>query len=279
MYIPGHKDISLHYVSWMPENGARAILMLIHDLGDHVQRFQHLATYFNSKNIGVVGIDLRGHGKSGGRRGNSRYEELLRDVNELVKHTQHAYPYIPKLVYGHSMGGNLAMNFTIKFKPAIQGVIAASPWLEPPGYPNSLFLLSAKLLKLDSLITIPNNINSRHLSHDFKIVSKYEEDRLVHHRVSPRLILETNEAGTFILRNKHKFNLPLLLMHGSSDMITPWKSSAGFAKYTSSNTTFKLWEGAYHELHNEFDKEKFFAYILNWINNLSSVQHAIYGNF
>ena len=279
-FITSCKGYALHKVEWMPEEKPRAIMVVVHDIGDHVLRFQNLANYFISEGIGVIGIDLRGHGKSAGARGRACYDELLRDLSDLIKYTEKSYPYIPKIIYGNGLGGNLAMLYAIKQKVPIYGLIAASPWIR--SYYNLASLLKAGsniMMKIFPSLTISNGLNPKYLTHDLVNNKRYDEDSLVHRRISPRLLKEVNDAGEIILKNRHRCNVPLLLMHGSSDKVTSWRASAEFSEYTSEKTTFKLWEGDYHELHNEFDKEKIFEYILQWIKSISSTQRVIYGNF
>lgn len=278
-FITGYKGYALHKVAWMPETEPKAILMLVHDIGDHILRYKKLADYFTFRGIGVIGIDLRGHGKSEGQRGIAKYEDILHDTADLIRYTTAKYPYIPKFLYGNGLGGNLALYYSIRKRGYLQGLIVTSPWI------RSYFSLavttkfsSALLARIFPFYTVSSKLNSKYLTHDLATNKQYNEDPLVHRRISPRLIAEANNAGEIILKNRHRCNLPLLLMHGSLDKVTSCRATAEFAEYTSEKTTFKLWDGDYHELHNEFDKEKVFGYILEWIKNVSSTQRFIYGN-
>ena len=279
-YIKGKKGYSLHRVMWMPESSPNAIIMVIHDIGDHILRYQNLAHFFMNEGFGVIGIDLRGHGKSNGKRGCAAYNELLYDVNELVNQTYKMYPHIPKILYGNGLGGNLALLYAIKQNDPVQGLIVTSPWIRSLHKPHYFFRSGSNVvMKMLPFYRISNKINPMYLSHDFTVHKNYMTDGLVHNKISLGLLKEINIAGNIILTNRHKFNIPLLLMHGNADKVTSWHASAEFSRYTSDKTTFKLWEGYYHELHNEFDKEKIFEYILHWIKNISTTQRVIYGNF
>jgi alpha-beta hydrolase superfamily lysophospholipase len=279
-FITGYKDYALRKVTWMPEESPRAIIMVLHDIGDHAFRFKSLADYFTPEGFGVVGIDFRGHGKSDGHSGSACYQDLLRDMIALVKHTEKSFPFLPKILYGNGLGGNLALLYAIQQTVSLAGLIASSPWLRSYYQPSTFKRVSSQvMMKFLPSWTISNHLNINGLSHNSGNNKKYEEDPLVHKRISPGLITEANRAGKTIIKNRHKCNIPLLLMHGSLDRVTSWRASAEFSHYTSNNTTFKLWEGNYHELHNEFDKEKIFEYILQWLNDITSVQRVIYGNF
>lgn len=279
-FITSHKGYSLHKVTWMPKGRPKAILLIVHDIGDHILRYKNFANYFNEQEIGVVGIDLRGHGKSDGLRGSAKYSDYLEDVVDFLKYAQKQYPHCPRVVYGCGLGANLSMFCSIKQKAHIQGLIASSPWFRSYYNLTSFKKISSNILtKIIPVWTVRNKLNVKNLSHDLAIFKSYEDDTLVHHRISPGLISEANEIGDNLLRYKHKCNVPLLLMHGTSDKVTSWRASAEFSNYTSENTTLKLWENHYHELHNEFDKGKIYDYILQWINRISAVKRVIYGNF
>lgn len=268
-FIDGYGDRKLHTAKWMPEEAPRAIILLLHGLGDHIMRFHSWSNYFTDYGIGVIGMDLGGHGKSDGKRGAVQYNNLMKDVKKLLDHAHKLFPDVPRILYGHCIGGNLALNYTIRNKPAIAGVISTSPWLRSAyTYTRFSTFLSKIILKLYPSFTVEWQPKSTCLTHDTNEIREYEHDSLVHPLVSLKLLESLEDEGAFILKSKHKINTPLLLMHGSSDKITSWRATAQFAKYTSQNTTYKLWQDDYHELHHENEKVEIFEFIINWINNL-----------
>ena len=270
--IGGFDGKLLHIESWIPDSKPRAVVLLVHSLGDHIDRYKHLAHYFNAENIAVMGIDLHGHGKSKGRRGIAKFQHLVFDVKRLTEYAHLRYPNLPKIIYGHGLGANLGLTYAIQHTPCITGIISSSPWIRTVNNPSQFFIASLRKIKrFFPSYTIKNRLTAKDLTHDHECVKKYNIDPLVHDKISVRLYFGIQESGEFLLQNKHKVNVPLLLMHGSNDKITSWHATSDFAKYTSANTTFKIWKGAYHELHNEVEKEDIFEYILNWINNLPGI--------
>ncbi len=269
-FIEGSGSVRLRMVRWIPPK-MKYLVILIHGLGEHVLRYRHWAGRFNTESVGVIGIDLRGHGESGGQRGYGSIFELTADIHNLMSHVHQQYPFIPKILYGHSMGGNLVLRYTIDYKPNILGVISTSPWLRLYKPPAGFILKIANLLRRFSpRIPLSNGLFTKYISRDPQVVKDYQTDPLIHPRITPKLFFSLNDSGEFILQNKHKINLPLLLMHGTGDRITSSKASTEFVSYTSDKTTLKLWKGAYHELHHEIEKEEVFQYILRWIEGLSS---------
>jgi alpha-beta hydrolase superfamily lysophospholipase len=171
------------------------------------------------------------------------------------------------------MGGNLVIRYAIDYRPMVAGVVSSSPWLRLNNSPSELLVkLSRMSSKFFPNLTVPNRMSAFELTHDKQVVEEYLADPLVHNRISVRLFKEITESGKFILLNRHKITSPLLLMHGSADKITSCKATSDFTNFTSDFTTFKMWKGAYHELHNEFEKVEIFQYILRWIERLPSVQ-------
>ena len=273
-FATGFDNTRLHIVSWMPKAIPRAIIMLVHGSGDHILRYDHWARFFNDERIGFVGLDIRGHGKSGGKRGHGTLYDVFKDIDLLINYAKVKYPNIPRILYGQSMGGNLVMSYVIAKKPNINGLVSTSPWLRLVNPPSNFFRKVSKLLaKLTPSIALSNGLNSKNLTDDELVIKSYENDPLVHDKISPQLLLEVLETGDSLLQNRHRFNVPLLVLHGTHDKIASWRACAEFSKYTSKNTCFKSWEGGYHELHNDYDKEDVFGYITNWIDQLPFSRH------
>lgn len=267
----GYRGVKLNLVSWIPEN-MKVLLILVHGLGEHITRYRNWANMFNEKNIGMIGFDLRGHGESAGIRGDANYKNYLKDIDLLVNYTHKNYPFVQKILYGHNIGGNIALKYVIEFRPKILGVISTSPWIRPFRPPLMAIGLSKFLNRFAPFLSLPNPINPSNLSRDKTVIDSFITDPRIHYKISARLFLSMLDSGKYILRNRHKINLPILLMHGSNDKITSCRASMNFKMFTSDNTTFRIWNGAFHELHNEFEKEDVFNYILSWIEKLTSIQ-------
>lgn len=268
-WIKVDDGVNLFLQGWNPEN-PRGIVCLVHGLGEHSGRYQNLTNFFVQNELAIVGIDLHGHGKTCGKRGHvSSYDFLMDDISILLNESSKRFPNLPQILYGHSMGGNLVLNYVLRFKPEIAGVIASAPWLrlalEPPRIKIYLgFLMSNFWPKY----TQSNGIKSSKLSRVKDVVEKYEEDPLVHDKISAKLFTEVYQAGEWALQHALLLDKRTLVMHGSGDDITSHEASREFAKKADKICTFKEWPGFYHELHNEPEKEKVYHFILKWINGL-----------
>lgn len=261
-------EISLFAQSWNPDDKPKAVIVLVHGLGEHSGRYNWWATKFTEHGYSLLAFDLRGHGKSDGKRGSvTSVKTFLKDIHFIIEKSESIYNNVPKIIYGHSMGGNLVLYYAIKKKLSVKGIIVTSPWLRLTFDPSVLKVFFGKLVSL----FFPNFITSsdliaENLSHDSEVVVNYKNDPLVHDKITANLFFDIQKKGELILKNKYKLNLPLLLMHGEKDNITSHKASRRFASNTSYLTHYKQWDGMFHELHNETCKEEVFVYILNWLS-------------
>ncbi len=261
--------LELYVHHWPAARNHLSVIVIIHGLGEHGGRYSQMARRFNDHGVSVVAPDLRGHGKSGGRKGYfPHYQLLMDDISRTLADTSRRYPNLPFFLYGHSMGGNLAINYALREKPSISGVIASAPLLrihrEPPVWKRSL---CAVMLKLFPRLTMANGIPSEDLSRDGSVVKAYDEDPLVHDRVAPGF-LHVRKAGLWALDHAGDLGLPLLLMHGSADRITSHEASREFAEKAGGICTLKIWDGLYHELHNEPEKQDVNDFVLDWISGI-----------
>jgi alpha-beta hydrolase superfamily lysophospholipase len=259
--------IDLFCRSWEGES-PRANIVLVHGHGEHSLRYEHMAAFYNQNQISVISFDLRGHGKSGGKRGHTpNYDAMLNDIEDVIDNVVAESPAVPCILYGHSMGGNLVLNYGFRNPTNVKAVVASSPWIKLAFDPPQSKIMMAKLLNgIFPAMTLGSGLDASLLSHDKSVCSKYQQDPLVHDLISVRMYNEMYNHGLTALENAAKFPLPLFLFHGSEDQLTSPAASTEFAKKMGKKATLKIWEGLYHETHNEAEKQEVFAETLNWIN-------------
>ncbi len=265
-----HDGLNLFGQSWQSESENKAVIMIIHGHGDHSTRFDHWAERFVNNGFSVVGIDLRGHGKSGGKKGYiPNYNSFLNDIELLINETEKLFPQKDKILYGHSIGGNLVINYCLKREPKIKAVIASSPWLRLVYKPTKLQLMIADIVKkILPKMTQNTKLPAEFMSRDQIEVEKYINDPLVHDKMSAILYLSVTEHGEIAIEQANEFKIPLLLMHGSGDQITSHKATENFYQKSRDVATLKIWDGLYHEMHHEKEREQVFQYVIDWLSNL-----------
>jgi len=252
-----------------PEGKVRANVIFVHGLGEHINRYNDWAGLFRGEGIGFTGLDLPGHGSSDGRRGHIRSYSLTDEMIEiLIRHSVNIFPGMPVFIYGHSLGGGIVLDHIIRKKPSIQGAIVTSPWLRLAFEPGkNKLILAAIMNKIFPGFTQHSGLVPEQLSRDSEVVGRYIADPLVHDRISVSLFHNAMKAARFSIENSFSLGLPLLLMHGSDDMICSSKGSLEFAS-GSERTEIKIWDGGYHELHNEPFRMDVFNHIINWIDRV-----------
>ncbi len=254
---------------WSPDTGSpRAVVCLVHGIGEHTLRYVNVAEALTKERYVLFGADLRGHGKSEGPRGHfPSIEAVLKDIDLLLEQARKRYPGLPLILYGHSLGGILVLHYGLKHKPDIKGVIATSPSLHTALEEQPVKIMAAKVMgSLMPRVTLPSGLNVNAISHDREVVKLYNNDPLVHNKISlgfGKIMLSVNQ---WTLEHADEFSLPLLLMHGKADSIAYSSSSIEFASKLNEKYKLVLWEGAYHELHNEPEKAEVFKTMTGWIN-------------
>lgn len=249
-----------------PGEDAKAVIILIHGIGEHVQRYGHWADMFKKEGIGFAGVDLPGHGRSEGKRGHIKnYGQLAEMLDILLTSCRKTFTGVPVFLYGHSLGGGILLDYLLKKNPKVKGAIASAPLLKLGFEPPKSKLILASVMKhlLPGLIQ-QTGLETRFLSHDPDVVEKYKTDPLVHDKISVSLFQGSMEAAAYSLSHADGLKIPTLIIHGSDDMLTSPEGSREFAGKTKM-AELKIWEGGYHELHNEPFKEDVFRYILKWM--------------
>jgi alpha-beta hydrolase superfamily lysophospholipase len=257
---------SLHFQHWpLPE--ARAVVCIVHGMGEHVGRYAHVANFFSKKGIATFGFDLQGHGRTTGKRGHSEgLVSMLDDIDLLLDEATQHYPYRPIFLYGHSMGGNLVLNHVLRRKPNIQGVVATAPWIRLPNPPSPFLVGFAKIMcHVMPKFTQPNGLDINGLSNDPEVVKAYQADPLVHDRVTVKTGAEMLAGADWLNKYAGPAPCPILLMHGGNDHLTSPSGTSDFAKRLTGKVTWKQWPGLQHEIHNEPQQAEVLAFLVEWI--------------
>lgn len=246
----------------------KAVICLVHGLGEHVSRYAHVAEALGREGFVVFGADLRGHGRSGGPRGHiSSIEDFMQDIDVLFEQARTRYPDLPLYLYGHSLGGIQVLHYGLTRKPKVKGVIATSSGLHTAIEQQAMKVLMAKVLgSLLPSVAIPSGLDPKSISRDEKVVQAYIDDPLVHDKISLGFGKVMIGVTAWTLAHAGEFSLPLLLMHGKADALAFPSSSTEFAAPLKEKCTLVLWEDAYHELHNEPIKDEVFKTMTLWMD-------------
>lgn len=250
-------------------NEAKATIVLVHGMGSHSGRYEDSVIPILLQNrFNVVSFDHFGHGKTGGKRGhNPGYKYVLQSVELTICKAKERFPNLPVFLYGHSMGGNVVINFSLKSTIKIDGVIATSPMLKLAMQPPAWKLLLGEIAnKVAPSITLDSKLNPKHISRDESQISKYKDDPLVHSKISSNYSTVFFKMGKWALEHSDRLKMPMLLLHGTGDLICDYKASEQFAK-GNTLVQLKLYEGGYHELHHDLCAKEMLNDVIYWLQN------------
>jgi alpha-beta hydrolase superfamily lysophospholipase len=253
--------------TWQPAGAAKAVIALLHGVGDHSGRFPWLAEPLTDAGYAISAYDQRGHGRTEGPRIHaSSYESLLRDIDSHLEATRAKFPGIPLILYGQSFGGAQALCYVLKRRPRLSCVVASSPGLASGVHQPAAKILAGRLLsRIAPTLRIPLGSPRSSLSHDPEWIASTEADPLHSVTLSARIAIEQLTTNQWILAQT-SFPLPLLIMQGTEDRHVDPKVNAAFAQRLNGDVTFKLWEGLGHELHNELARADVLAYARTWLD-------------
>ncbi|WP_378174659.1 alpha/beta hydrolase [Aquimarina sp. SS2-1] len=253
---------------WLPKD-CKAIILLVHGMGEHSTRYtDYVIPELLAKHIGIITYDNFGHGKSSGKRGHCPSYEALMEVIDIVYHkAKETVSDLPIFLYGHSMGGNLVINYILRSDLKVAGAILTSPFLRLAFQPPAWKMMMGKLFqKIAPSITLPSGLDANAISRVPEEVEKYKNDPLVHDKVSPNFSLPIIKAGKWVMTKASQLETPILLMHGTADQVTSYAASQELSEQTD-YIDFIPFKDGYHELHNDLDKEKLITTAVFWIED------------
>ena len=265
----GFSGTQLYYQKWEPEEKSKAILIIIHGIGEHSGRYMNIVNYFTPLDITIYSFDNRGHGRSPGKRGHIlNWEEFREDVKCFIEMIQEFDGHLPVFLMGHSLGGLIVLNYALHYPQGIKAIIASGPVLVPPSISHFLLFLSRALSKILPSFSVDTKLNVHAISRDPEVVRAYQEDPLVHSKASARLGTEFTRTMNWTFQHAEEFSLPLMIVHGGSDQLVPVTGSYEFYKrMTSEDREIHIYEGGFHEPHNDIDRIKVLKDIEKWIQN------------
>ena len=253
--------------SWQPEGSVRGIMILVHGFNSHSGYFAWPAEQFAGDGFAVYALDHRGRGKSEGERWYvEKFSDYLGDVDKLVGIARSENPGVPVYMLGHSVGGVITSSYVFEHQQEIEGFICES-WAYDVGLPNLVQLAFEGVARLAPhlpLYSLKNEIFSR----DPIVVAQMDNDPLIKNEKQPaETASEVLKAAARLKENMPNIKVPVFIIHGTDDKATlPRGSQYFYDNVGSEDKTLKLYEGGYHDLLNDIDKETVMADILAWVN-------------
>ena len=267
--ITTEDGLKLHTRHWQIEN-PKAVVVIAHGLGEHIGRYEHVTAAFNGAGYAAVGLDHRAHGKNEGlpRAFVTDIDLFVNDLYLLWQAVRVTYPDKPIFLLGHSMGGNIAVRFTLRHQNEMQGLVTTDAFLiADEAIPAAVVRLGKAVAQIAPGIPL-TRVNSAELSHDPAVCHAYDADPLVfHERVRAGMAAALLRSGADALSRAHMLTIPILVLHGESDVVSTVRASQLLhGNAGSADKTLHIYPGMYHEILNEIENGRVLADIIDWLN-------------
>jgi acylglycerol lipase len=266
--FPAGDGVPLFERRWPPAGEPRGEVVITHGFIEHGGRYQLIAEALFACGFAVSVTDLRGHGRSGGEKCWVRsFDDYLDDLDCLFDRVYRRTNNKPLFLLGHSLGGLIAVLWCIRRQPTLRGLILSGPALE---LPDRLFPWLRHVAKIGSVL-FPRlrlvRLGCRNISRDEAVVRQFRDDPLVFHgRFPVRTGAEIMRAGGIARQRFHEVRAPLLILHGTADGVATVEASRALHKQAeSSDKQLLLYEGLYHEVLNEPEREQVLSEMIRWI--------------
>ena len=246
--------------SWPVENPDK-VVCIVHGIGEYGGRYDRVAARFNEKNFAVLSMDLRGHGKSANVKGHcAPRKDVLADVSDLLLFAKKEYPGKEIVLYGHSMGGNVTLDYRSRgeFNDIPSAYLISAPWIRlVRPIPGPLYAFVKAASKIMPAMTIGSAVDETVLGHP-DTVKPYTENPMVHNKISFLCAVDGFDVGKGLEEgtledNGKTHEIPTMLMHGGDDRICDIAGTEKvyeILKTRGDKVDFIRWPGLYHEIHN-----------------------------
>lgn len=257
---------ALHVSDYMlPMSEVRGSVVIMHGLGEHSGRYRHLAQFFNDCGLAVRCYDHRGHGRSGGDRGDVINGDPMVQDGEIVIDDFAARFSDPPFLFGHSMGGLFATRFALARLSPLRGLILSSPALGIR-LSGAQHMLLGFMQAVAPWLAVPTGLRPGFLTHDARAVAAYKADPLVHSRMSARLMRSMLSSIDYCHQHAATLAVPALMLVAGEDHIVDADGSRRFyAQLPPGQAQLHVYDNFYHEIFNEIDCERPFADLRSWL--------------
>ncbi len=262
------RDANIYYQAWLPEGEVKAVLFLVHGLGEYCGRYTNLVDKFVPLGYAIYGLDHIGHGKSdGGREVIVRFEDYTEPLTTFYNMVKGWQPSKPIFIFGHSLGGLITCYYLLDHQMDFNGAIISAPAIKVGDSISPLTITMGKILSRIAPKAGVLALDATGVSRDPEVVKAYINDPLVFHGKTPaRLAAEMLKAMMRVTDELEKITLPFIAIQGSADkLVDPSAAQMLYDKSGSKDKTLKIYEGLYHEVHNEPERQTMFNDLEAWL--------------
>lgn len=265
--LEGTKGVALAWQAWLPDDDPKAVVILSHGLAEHSGRYAHVAACLVRHGYGVYALDHRGHGRSQGRRAQiDRMAYVVDDLHTFVGLVRSEQPAKPQFLLGHSVGGAVAVNYALEHPDELAGLVLSAPAVVIENAPA----VQVRVGKILSAIA-PGfpllALDGTAVSRDTAVVHAYDTDPLNYRgKIPVRTLAELVDTAEKLPDRLGDLRLPILVLQGTADRLVPLSASRlVHDRVSSPDRTLRLYEGLYHEVFNEPERDQVLADLCDWL--------------
>ena len=250
----GQGDVPIYWRRAAPaESPPRGVILIAHGYAEHLGRYRDFVEHLTARGLAAVALDHRGHGRSGGPRGHcSSFTQLTSDLFTLTTMAGEWWPHAPRVLFGHSMGGLLALLYLLRHPEAVCAAALSAPALRvPDATPRILQAIALLLGRVAPRLAFKSRLDAPALARDPAVGAAYVADPLVHRRATAGFFRALRAAQVIVLAEADRIRTPLLLLQGDADRIVDPSGAADIAARLRCAHEYVVLPGFYHELLNE----------------------------
>lgn len=265
----GVRGLSIYYQAWLPEGDPKAVIIIVHGLGEHSGRYDNLVNHMVPLGYALYGFDLPGHGKSDGvREFIEEFEDYADTLTTYRKMVEGWQPGKPIFLLGHSMGGLITTDYLIDHSHDFKGAVISAPAITVPDNINQMTITLGKVLSKIAPKMGVMALDANLISKDPTVVKKYVQDPLVFHdKTTARLSAELLKAMLRVDEDMEKITVPFIAVQGSEDQLAnPHGAKMLHERAGSQDKSIRIYDGLYHEVFNEPERDQVLADVASWLN-------------
>lgn len=250
----GMGGVPIHWERAAPANGIpRGVVLIVHGYAEHVGRYRDFVAHLTGRGMAVAGLDHRGHGRSGGPRGHCLdFAELVADLHMLAAEAGRWWPGTPRILFGHSLGGLIALLYLLRHPQTVRTAALSAPALRlPPNGPRAFTWIARQLGRVLPRVGFRSNLDAAALSRDPAVGVAYTTDPLVHRRATAGFVRAYEAARVLAQVEAPRLRVPLLVLQGDADRVVDPEGARDLASRLTCPHELVILPGYYHELLNE----------------------------
>lgn len=268
-YFKGARNCNIYYQAWLPAGDVKAVLFVVHGLGEHSGRYMNVVNHFVPLGYAVYGLDHIGHGKTEGPK------EIIERFDDFTQTLTIYYNMVagwqagkPIFILGHSMGGLIVTHYLLDYQANFRGAVISAPSIKVSDSISPATVTMGKILSVLAPKAGVLALDASAISRDPQVVAAYANDRLVFHGKTPaRLAAEMLKAMQRVTAEVSKITLPFIVLQGSEDkLIDPAGAKMLYDRASSKDKTIKIYEGLYHEVFNEPERARVLKDVETWLD-------------